>query len=414
VSVSEACPVLERWDLRDDLDSSGAILFRRFAERALGSTAAGLGPASLPSQEVFARPFDASDPVHTPRGLNTGSEVVRAALADAVKDLRDSRIPLDAKLRDWQYEERGERIPIHGGPGTVGVFNAINVRWQPGRGYPDVPSGSSFIMAMQFTDSGPRSEAFVTYNQSENPRSPYFSDQTKRFSEKRWLDMKFQPEKIVRDPDLKLSEFGCLTMPGFRRGGFRGARRGARVDLAPALALPAKVEVFRASRGRRVHRNKRVTRLERTGSFAWRRSRLRSGWYFARLSASEPTGKADVRETAFRVRRGRIITRGAPRFSRPDGCGALRAARLTSPVFRGSRRRGLGVLVRPAEDARVSVRLKRGRRIVKSTKPRVVKAGALRRLRVSARGVRRGGYRVVIVALMGKTRATSVLTVRAL
>ena len=31
----EACPVLRAWDLHDDLDSSGAILFRRYAGRAL-------------------------------------------------------------------------------------------------------------------------------------------------------------------------------------------------------------------------------------------------------------------------------------------------------------------------------------------------------------------------------------------
>src|SRR3712207_6889612 len=37
VDVSEACPSLERWNVRDDLDSNGAILFRRFAERAIAS-----------------------------------------------------------------------------------------------------------------------------------------------------------------------------------------------------------------------------------------------------------------------------------------------------------------------------------------------------------------------------------------
>ncbi len=32
-----------------------------------------------------------------------------------------------------------EKIPIHGGPGTLGVFNAINVTWTPPIGYPDAP-----------------------------------------------------------------------------------------------------------------------------------------------------------------------------------------------------------------------------------------------------------------------------------
>ncbi len=66
--------------------------------------------------------------MNTPSGLNPtkGSQ----ALADAVSDLNDAGIPLDAPLQGWQYEKRGdERIPIHGGPGTLGVFNAINVGW---------------------------------------------------------------------------------------------------------------------------------------------------------------------------------------------------------------------------------------------------------------------------------------------
>ena len=154
VDVRGACPVLAAWDLRDDLDSAGAILFRRFVSQLLGNfdvaadrrlqrLRAGLGgdlrrPAST-------RPI----PVNTPRGLNTDNPLVGRALADAVTDLAGAGIPLDGTLRDFQYDTRGgKRIPIHGGPGTLGVFNAINVQWDPERGYPDVPHGSSFIAAM--------------------------------------------------------------------------------------------------------------------------------------------------------------------------------------------------------------------------------------------------------------------------
>ena len=91
-NVSEACPVLAAWDVRDELDSRGAILFRRFAERALGTT----------SVNAYDEPFNPNDPVNTPRGLNTEDPQVRAALADAVSDLRSAGIPLDAPLRDHQ------------------------------------------------------------------------------------------------------------------------------------------------------------------------------------------------------------------------------------------------------------------------------------------------------------------------
>jgi acyl-homoserine-lactone acylase len=179
--AEEACPALRAWDLHDDLDSSGAILFRRFAGRALGVAG---GP--------YSTPFDADDPVNTPRGLNTLHPQVRQALLDAIQDLRDSGIPLDAPLRGWQYERRGdERVPIHGGPGTVGVFNAINVPFVKGQGYPNVPHGSSFVQAVHVTGGCPDVRTILTYSQSTNPNSPFSGDQTRMFSRKEWVDFPF-------------------------------------------------------------------------------------------------------------------------------------------------------------------------------------------------------------------------------
>ena len=117
VDVSAACPVLRAWDLHDNLDSNGAILFRRFASRALGAVPV-VGTPGL-----YTTQFDANDAVHTPNGLNTANPVVEQSFADAVSDLRNAGIPLDAPLRGYQFERRGsEAIPIHGGPGTVGVL----------------------------------------------------------------------------------------------------------------------------------------------------------------------------------------------------------------------------------------------------------------------------------------------------
>jgi acyl-homoserine-lactone acylase len=74
-----------RWDLHENLGSKGAVLFRRFWDRAL---------TAQPSP--WSHQFDPSDPVHTPYGLDTGNPQVRDALGDAIKDLRDAGIPLDA------------------------------------------------------------------------------------------------------------------------------------------------------------------------------------------------------------------------------------------------------------------------------------------------------------------------------
>ncbi len=201
VDVSGACDPLAYWDLHDNLDSGGAILFRRFASNLLGNFTAiptGLQGSTRPGDSViYTTPFSAADPVNTPRGLNVANPLVRQALADAVTDLEGAGIPLDAGLRGYQYEVRGgKKIPIHGGPGTLGVFNAINVRWDPENdGYGDVPHGSSFIMAAQF--NGPKAACpvkagtFVTYGQTENQLSKHASDYTRAFSRKDWNEVPF-------------------------------------------------------------------------------------------------------------------------------------------------------------------------------------------------------------------------------
>jgi acyl-homoserine-lactone acylase len=197
VDVSAACDVLAKWDLHDNLDSRGALLFRRFASRALVNPVSSALPA-VPSP--FTTPFSAMDPVNTPNGLNVLLPTVQAALADAVTDLKNANIPLDAPLGDFQYEKRGdEKIPIHGGPGTLGDFNAINVSWDPKLGYPNVPHGSSYVQAVELRPGAcPKVRTILTYSQSTNPQSPWFADQTRMFSQKRWVKTVYCPRQVRR------------------------------------------------------------------------------------------------------------------------------------------------------------------------------------------------------------------------
>lgn len=193
--VADACPVLRAWDLHDNIDSAGSVLFRRFTERALS-----LAP--------WTTSFDANNPVYTPAGLDTTNPQVWQALHDAITDLKDSGIPLDAKLGDYQYRAVGAtHIPIHGGPGELGNFNAISTErgWVSGKGYPNVNYGSSFIQAVQFTDGCPVGKSLLTYSESTNPDSPHFSDQTYLFSAKRWKPMLYCEDEIEADPNLTVT-----------------------------------------------------------------------------------------------------------------------------------------------------------------------------------------------------------------
>lgn len=206
VDVSPACPILAAWDGRYDLDSPGALLFRRFTERLFANApSVPTGTASSHSAAAdtfFTTPFSASNPVNTPSGLNTNDPEVGAALADAIHDLQSSKIPLDASMGTYQYVVRnGVKIPIPGGAGDpYGVFDAINSTWVPGQGYPSVPHGSSFIAVMSFQPHGcpVRELTFVTYSESENPASPHSSDYTRAFSKGAWEPEPFCADQIRR------------------------------------------------------------------------------------------------------------------------------------------------------------------------------------------------------------------------
>jgi len=206
--LAEAGDVLARWDMTEDVDSQGAVLWRRFFEQLEGGKG-GAGPHSEPIRaEVFSVPFDPKDPMTTPRGLNTSNPDVLKSLRAAVADLRGSGIPLNASLRNYQYDERaGVKYPIPGGPPGPGQYNYVSSYpgWVPGEGWPNIILGSSFVMWTQFTDSGPHGRTVMAYSQSSNPESALNSDQTKLFSEKQSKLLLFNEKDILSDPNLQVT-----------------------------------------------------------------------------------------------------------------------------------------------------------------------------------------------------------------
>ncbi|MYW34936.1 penicillin acylase family protein [Streptomyces sp. SID2119] len=197
VDVSAACPVLRRWDRSVDSDSRGALLFDRFWRKT----------AAVPAAELWKVPFDAADPVRTPRGLNTAAPGVGRALADTVTELKAAGIALDAPLGEHQFVVRnGKRVPVGGGTESLGIWNKIEPVWNPAAGgYAGVSAGSSYIQAVGWDNSRcPVARTLLTYSQSSNPNSPHHSDQTRLFSGERWVTSRFCEKDIARSPQLKV------------------------------------------------------------------------------------------------------------------------------------------------------------------------------------------------------------------
>jgi len=184
-ALAEACAVLAKWDRHVDVDSRGVLLFSSFWRRA----------ASI--KDFWATPFDATKPADTPSTLNPAAgPAILDALAAGVGDVGKLGYPLDAPLGAIQVSPRnGEKIAIHGGPGNLGVLNAMQSVPTP-EGFIPV-HGSSYMQVVSFDATGPVAQSMLSYSQSTNPESPWYADGTRAFSAKQWLPLPFTRAQIA-------------------------------------------------------------------------------------------------------------------------------------------------------------------------------------------------------------------------
>jgi acyl-homoserine-lactone acylase len=205
VDLRPACEVLGLWDRRMNADSRGALLFDRYWRRANELAAAGGG-------RLWSVPFDAEDPLGTPRGLDISGPFVSAALADATLELEAAGMALAAPLGDHQYVVRGgQRIPLGGGGGDdgLGVFNILNAPWDPALGYTGALDGSTYMHVVSFDGTAcPDAVTLMTYSQSEEPTSLHHADQTQLYSRKQWVQDRFCEADILASPALEVIVLG--------------------------------------------------------------------------------------------------------------------------------------------------------------------------------------------------------------
>ncbi|MCU1360252.1 MAG: peptidase penicillin amidase, partial [Ilumatobacteraceae bacterium] len=194
----DACPVLANWDLHSNIDSRGNQIFEEFVKRLPGD---GL----LGGELYWKVPFNSADPLNTPRTLDTANGKVIKAMKDAIAYLRSKNIPMDST---WgQVQVAGDRgappIPLGGGLGDE-AGNANALASDPpldNTGFlKPVTYGSSHIQAISFLPAGAvDAKTILTYGQSDDPTSPWSSDQTVLFSQKQWVSFPWTTAQVNAD-----------------------------------------------------------------------------------------------------------------------------------------------------------------------------------------------------------------------
>lgn len=192
LALQSLCSSLKDWDRSANLQAGlGLVHFENVMQ------------ALLEEEGIWRVAFDPADPQHTPRGLNIEQppvvDAVRKAMLASATDVAKRGLDGNSRWGDIQVFDSGGKVtPIHGGPGALGVYNAIQSVPAEG-GKREVVSGSSYLQVVTFDESGPQAQGLLAFSLSSDPASAYSRDQTEAFSRKQWALLPFTDAQIKAD-----------------------------------------------------------------------------------------------------------------------------------------------------------------------------------------------------------------------
>ncbi|CAG8863727.1 Acyl-homoserine lactone acylase PvdQ [Pseudomonas fluorescens] len=192
-TLQPLCGSLKVWNGKADVDSGiGLVHFQNILQ------------ALLEHPDFWRVAFDPADPQHTPRGLAVEQAAVRKQLeAAARKSLQMvAEAGLAADSRWGQIQQAADGTAVHGGPQSLGVYNAIQSVPQA-QGKRLVVSGTSYLQVVSFTDQGPQAQGLLAFSLSSEAGSAHASDQTRAFSAKQWQPIPFTEAQIKADPQYQ-------------------------------------------------------------------------------------------------------------------------------------------------------------------------------------------------------------------
>ena len=192
VNTAAACAALQAWDNTGVTGARGAHVWDEFWSRV-----------KLPST-AYDKPFDANDPVNTPRELNASARVLlEPAFGAAIARVEASGFAFDAPRGNYLFVTRdGKKIPLYGGCGDPGYFtiSCSDNRLDKGGYTMDVnPNGNSYMQIVRFPEGGVEAHTFLTFSLSDDPASAHNADYTRAYSAGQWLKVPFSESEIKAD-----------------------------------------------------------------------------------------------------------------------------------------------------------------------------------------------------------------------
>lgn len=197
--VADALAAMERWNNTAARDARGAVLFVTWWHRYVATAdSAAPTPASAgfaaTATSLFATPWSAADPTHTPRGLADPDRAARA-FQWAVRQTEQRWGRWDVAWGAVHRVRLGHvDVPVGGCDGSLGCFRVL---WYDtaADGKLVARGGDGWVLAVDFS-SPPRAYSVLAYGESDRPDSPHNDDQAALFADNRMKPVYFTERDI--------------------------------------------------------------------------------------------------------------------------------------------------------------------------------------------------------------------------
>jgi acyl-homoserine-lactone acylase len=183
--LAGAIKTLAAWDNSVAAESRGGTLFANWWDRYWDK-----------GKGKFAVPWNAAEPMATPRGLADRARAVKtfhAALAEVNELYKSSDVPWGEVHR---IRKGSVDLQVSGGSGLMGCFRVLEFRKDPDNRLA-ANSGDSWVFAVEFSQPV-KAYTVVAYSESDKPTSPNYADQAPLFSANKMKTAAFTEEEIKR------------------------------------------------------------------------------------------------------------------------------------------------------------------------------------------------------------------------
>lgn len=192
VDIAQACRVLKNWSGKAEAGDRGALLWEAFWQAL----------HAKPENLVYKVPFDAGQPLSTPREPHAPQAATQ--LAEAATSLKKLGLALDAPPSAYRHVKLAQ--------GSKGVFGGCHefgyfaIACQPDTATLDGSAiANSYLQLVTFNASGPQAYTLLAHGQRETAiRGGAGAAPVQRYLRKQWLSFPFSEAEIARDPALRI------------------------------------------------------------------------------------------------------------------------------------------------------------------------------------------------------------------